>query len=351
MPARKPASSSPSRAPRRAGARRSPGTSTAATVAARLGEIEHGGGAGTLELTREHALELSGLDKIFFPDDGFTKGDVMRYYATVADLVLPTLADRPLVLKRTPDGIRGEMFFQQNAPEHTPPGVRVADVGDGNTVQRRIIGGDLITLLYIVQLGCISVDPWLSRVGTLDIADYAILDLDPGPGASFDRIIDVARWIGETLGALRLHGVPKTSGSRGIHIAIPLPSRTTYATALALAEAVATHVVELHPRAATVERSIERRPTGSVYIDCLQNMRAKSVAGAYAVRAKPGATVSAPLDWQEVRPGLDLHAFTLRIVPERVRRMGDLWGAPMRRRNTAAAVRAAIGHAARGAGR
>jgi bifunctional non-homologous end joining protein LigD len=304
--------------------------------------IEHEGGSGTIELARGISLDVSNLDKVFFPADGYTKGDVMRYYARVAPAILAAMRDRPLVLKRSPGGIAGQTFFQQRPPEHLPDGVRVEAVtaADGEP-QERIVGGDLATLLYTVQIGCISVDPWFSRVSSEDQADYTILDLDPGPRAPFSRIVQVARWIREELDALELRAALKTSGSRGLHIAIPLPSRTSYETALLLAQLVATRVATRHPKEATVERSVKARPPATVYVDYLQNVKGKSVAAAYCVRAKPGATVSTPLGWDELEPGLDPRDFTIQSVPGRLATVGDIWSSALRRRNSAAAVRAA----------
>ncbi|HEU4643757.1 MAG TPA: DNA ligase D [Gemmatimonadaceae bacterium] len=318
------------------------GGGTAAPIVRQLDAIERSGGAGTLRIARGATLQVTSLDKVFFPEQGYTKGDVMRYYARVSRLILPAIADRPLVLKRTPDGIAGETFFQQKAPAHVPGGVRVEEVayGDGER-QRRVIGGDLATLLYLVQLGCISVDPWLSRVSAPEEPDYAILDLDPGPRAPFDRVVRVAGWVRDELARLRLRAALKTSGSRGLHIALPLPRHTSYDTALLLAQLVATRVAAAHPEEATVERAIKSRPPTAVYVDYLQNAAGKSVASTYCVRAKPGATVSTPLDWRELKPGLDPRTFTIETVPRRIATVGDLWGAAMRRRNTIAAVRAA----------
>ncbi|HEU4562999.1 MAG TPA: non-homologous end-joining DNA ligase, partial [Gemmatimonadaceae bacterium] len=300
------------------------------------------GGDGEIRLAGGKRLALSSLDKPYFPQPRLTKGDVMRYYARVARWILPVLRDRPLVLKRSPEGIDGEFFFQQKPPATAEGVARVRVIDTEIGAQERVIGGDLATMLYVVQIGCISMDPWGSRVRSLDAADYAVLDLDPGPKASFGRVVVVALAVKEVLDALGLHAVPKTSGSRGIHIAVPLPLRTSFEDAQALGERVATRVAEAHPRIATVERSLDDRPPGAVYVDFLQNARGKSVAAAYSVRAKPGATVSTPLDWGEVGPALDPHAFTILSVPERIAARGDLWREGMRRRNPARAVRAAL---------
>jgi len=312
-----------------------------ASLVQQLDLIERSGGSGTLRIARGQTLDVTNLDKVYFPEERLTKGDLLRYYARVAPAILPVMADRPLVLKRTPEGIAGESFFQQNAPERPPAGVRVASVGkdeNGNELHR-IIGGDLVTLLYIAQLGCISVDPWHSRIGSLDTPDYTILDLDPGPKATFRLVIQVAQWVRAELDKLSLHAALKTSGSRGLHIVVPLPTATSYETGLLIAQLVATRVASAHPTEATVARSVRSRAPGTVYVDYLQNIKGKSVAAAYCVRARPGATVSAPLEWSELKPTLDLHDFTIESVPVRLARRGDLWGAAMKRRNTAGALR------------
>jgi bifunctional non-homologous end joining protein LigD len=259
----------------------------------------------------------------------------MRYYAQVAPYLLPAIEDRPLVLKRFPNGITGQSFYQQKAPDEAPDVVRVETIrNEQNIEQRRIIGGDLATLLYTVQLGAVSVDPWHGRVGALELADYTILDLDPGPRATFARVVEVARWVKEELDRLALHGIAKTSGSTGMHIFVPLPSDTPEEAALLVAQLIATRVAEAHPREATIERSVKARPPAAVYVDYLQNIRAKTVAGVYAVRARPGATVSTPLEWSELTSSLDPRDFTIESVPERIARVGDLWGAAMRKKNS-----------------
>ena len=280
-------------------------------------------------------LDVSSLGKVFFPGDGVTKGDLMRYYTRVSPYLLPAVADRPLVLKRFPNGITGPSFYQQNAPDEAPDVVRIETIrNEKNVEQRRIIAGDLATLLYTVQLGAISVDPWHARVGALEYADYTILDLDPGPRATFARVVEVALMVREELESLGLTGAVKTSGSRGLHVYVPLPPRTPDETALLVAQIVATRVASAHPREATIERSVKARPPAAVYVDYLQNIRGKTVAGVYSVRAKPGATVSTPLRWTEVVPSLDPRRFTIGTMPDRLRRMGDLWAPTLRSGNS-----------------
>ena len=299
-----------------------------------IAELEESGSAGTLDLGADQRLDVSNLDKRFFPKRGYTKGDLMAYYASVSPFLLPAIRDRPLVMKRFPNGIGGQSFYQQRAPDDPPAGVRVEPVADdGLKTQERLVGGDLTTLLYLVQLGAISIDPWHSRVQSVGFADYAIVDLDPGPRASFRRVIDAALWVGEELDRLGLHGVPKTSGASGIHIVLPLVPETPNDTARLMAEIVATRVAERHPAATTVTRWVQSRPTSAVYVDFLQNIRGKTVASAYSARATPDATVSAPLRWSELTPELDPRAFTIESMASRLRDVGDLWREGMRKPN------------------
>jgi bifunctional non-homologous end joining protein LigD len=303
-------------------------------MAAAIERIEHDGGDGVLELATG-PLEVSNLGKVFFPATRHTKGDVMRFYARVAPVLLPTITDRPLVMKRFPNGVGGKAFYQQRAPADPPASVRVEPVSDeGLTTQNRLIGGDLATLLYLVQLGAISVDPWHSRVQSVKYADYSIVDLDPGPRAPFARVIEVAHLVKQVLDEFGLHAVPKTSGASGLHVVLPLPAGVPNDGARMIAELVATRVAERSPRIATVERWVNARPRGAVYVDYLQNIRGKTVAGVYSVRARAQPTVSTPLEWDEVDEGLTPAAFTIDTVPERLRARGDLWGRGMRRTNS-----------------
>jgi bifunctional non-homologous end joining protein LigD len=325
--------------------------SIAKTSAAKLENVDKGGlleqlssiekvrGDGALDFGRGKKLKVSNLDKIFFPTAKYTKGDVMRYYARIADLILPTIQDRPLVLKRFPNGIDGESFYQQKASESTPPNVRVEVITtDGGDKQPRIIGGDLLTLLYTVQLGAISVDPWHSRVPSLEYADYTIIDLDPGPRANFARVVQAARWAKEVIDGFGLHAAIKTSGSTGLHIYLPLPPKTPNEAATLVAQVIATKVVDAHPKEATIERSVKARGAATVYMDYLQNIQGKTVAGPYCVRAKPGAPVSTPLKWSELTDDLDPREFHLGNAAERFEKLGDIWNEAMRKKNSLRAL-------------
>jgi bifunctional non-homologous end joining protein LigD len=276
---------------------------------------------GVLELPGGESLNVSNLHKLFWPEQKLTKGDLLRYYAQVAPFILPAVADRPLVMKRFPNGITGQPFYQHRAPS-VPPGIRVETV----TAEKRpqIIGGGLKTLLYMTQIAAISQDPWFSRVGTIDVADHAALDLDPADGVSFDIVRDVARAIRDELDALGVTGVPKTSGADGLHVYIPLPPETPYEAGLLFCQIVATVVAHKHPKIATVERAVRSRGA-RVYVDYLQNIPGKTLATAYSARASRHAGVSTPLTWQEVDEGVDREDFTIVSTPARLKLVGDLW--------------------------
>ena len=331
----------------------------------RLDEIEASpGGGGVLALPGGASLALTNLGRVVMAakrwrDRGaapaVTKGDLLRYYVQVAPAILPAIADRPLVLKRYHEG--GEAFYQQHANAKPPAGVRTAFVADDP--KPRFVGGDpaaptgeaLATLLYVVQLGAVSIDPWHSRLDASDTPDYTIIDLDPGPGVSFAQVVDCARWVGEELDRLELFAIPKTSGASGMHIVVPLPTGTPSDAARLLAELVASRVAEKHPTHATVVRSVGARPRGTIYVDYLQNIRGKTVASVYSARAVPGACVSTPLKWKEVVPGLDPRDLTIASVPPRLAEMGDLWAEGMRRGNTLDHLLAATEPTAPGGGR
>ncbi len=277
------------------------------------------------------AVRVTNLAKVFWPDLKITKGDLLRYYVRVSPLILPVLADRPLVMKRFPNGVSKPSFYQQRHPEAVPPGVRREvlpahiDPPDEEGPRDRLIGGSLTTLLYMTQLASISQDPWFSRVPDPLHPDCVAIDLDPGEGAEFDRVLDVARWVKAEMDRLGVPGAPKTSGSRGLHIYIPLPPKTTYESGQLLCHLIATIVSSKHPKVATIERMVKKRPRGTVYIDYLQNILGKTLAAAYSVRATDWAGVSTPLTWKEVDRGVDPRDFTIRTALERFRKTGDLW--------------------------
>ena len=289
-----------------------------------LEALEHARRDGTLTLPDGDQLAVTNLHKVFWPKEKLTKGDLFRYYARVAPAILPAIADRPLVMKRFPNGIDAPPFYQHRAPE-VPAGIRT-EVVSVVAERAQIIGGALKTLMYTTQLAAISQDPWFSRVAHHEFADFAALDLDPSDDVPFARVLDVARWIHDELDALGAIGVPKTSGADGLHVYIPLPPRTPYEAGLLYCQIVATLVAHKHPKVATTERSVRARGK-RVYIDCLQNILGKTLAGAYSARASQYAGVSTPVAWKEIEEGFDRRDFTIRTVPARLADVGDLWAA------------------------
>ncbi len=228
-------------------------------------------------------------------------------------------------MRRFPDGVDGPAFYQQRAPDKVPRGVRVERVAADKEVPTRLIGGSLATLLYMTQLASISQDPWFSRASSIDDIDFAAIDLDPLEGTPFATVRDVARWTHDELDALGVEGFVKTSGASGMHIYVPMPPGTPYESGMLFCQIVATLVAARHPRAATVERAVERRPAGTVYIDYLQNIRGKTIACAYSARASAFAGASTPLRWTEIGERLDPRDFTIATLPARLRTVGDLW--------------------------
>ena len=307
---------------RRSG-RETPGVPGGALVE-QLREIEDGNGNGVLALPGNERLEVTNLRKVFWPELRLTKGDLLRYYARVSPVLLPVVADRPLVMKRHPNGIGSKAFYQQRAPSPVPPGVRVEVVEGDEEVPSRLVGGALKTLLYMAQLAAISQDPWFSRVASPQIVDHIAIDLDPPEGVPFATVLDVARWVRDELETLGAEGFPKTSGADGLHIYVPMPAGTPYEAGLLYAQIVATMVATRHPRVATVERSVRARGK-RVYVDYLQNIRGKTLACAYSARASDYAGASAPLTWKEVDAGVDRRDFTILTLPDRLKKVGDLW--------------------------
>jgi bifunctional non-homologous end joining protein LigD len=319
-------------------ARAKPKQRTAAKLDAALSQVidqlqalEDARRDGTIELPDGGRLGVTNPAKVFWPQGKLTKGDLLRYYVEVSPFILPAVADRPLVMKRFPNGVTGMAFYQQRKRlEQPPPGVRIETIADNidpilEGDEQRFIGGSLITLLYMTQIAAISQDPWFSRVQSPLDADYAAIDLDPDDDAPFSRVLEVARWVHDELEALGVAGVPKTSGSSGLHIYVPLPPHTSYESGQLFCQIIATFVATHHPKVATVERTVRARPRGTVYVDFLQNILGKTLATAYSARASDFAGVSTPLTWDEVHAGVNPKDFTIKTAPARFREVGDLW--------------------------
>ncbi len=275
-------------------------------------------------------LKLSNRDKVFFPDEGITKGDLLAYYRDVAHVLVPHLRDRPFTMIRYPDGIKAQHFFQKDAPKHMPEWIPTrpfeASTRD-KPPQRRVIDfplvNDELALLWVVNMGCIDMNTWYSRVDKPSRPDFVLFDLDPSPDVGFPETIRVALLIKETLDLLQLQSHAKTSGSEGIHILVPVARRHTFTETREFSEIIAGAIARAHPGLATTEWVKAKRR--GVLIDTNQNGEGKTIASAYSVRPKAGAPVSTPLRWEEVHESLDPAAFTMDAVLERVAREGDLF--------------------------
>ena len=289
--------------------------------------------------TRE--LKLSNLDKPFWPDEGIAKGDLLQYYRDVAPVLVPHLKNRPFTMRRYPNGAYSEAFFQKDAPKHMPEWISTfhANVSqrDGARTKRWIdfpLVNDELALLWMVNMGCIDMNAWYSRVDKPDRPDFVLFDLDPTPEVPWRQTIEVALILKELLDALELVSFPKTSGGKGFHVLVPLDRRSTYAESRQFAEIVAGAIARAHPKLATTEWSKARRR--GVLIDSNQNGEGKTIASAYSVRPKPNAPVSTPLRWDEVDDNLNPAIYTMQVVLERVRRHGDLYAGVLKTRQSLA---------------
>ena len=263
--------------------------------------------------------ELSNLDKLFFPEDGITKGDLLDYYRAVSPAVIEHLRGRPFTMLRYPDGIHGKRFFQKDAPVHTPQWVRTS-TQEGI---RYVLVDDLPALLWVVNMGCIDLNAWCARADRPDRPDWAMFDLDPAPGSSFEQVVQVAQLLRQALAGLGLEGYPKTSGSKGMHVLVPIERRYDQDEVRAFATVVARALARTAPELIT--EAWRRSERHGVLVDVNQNGFGRTTAAVYSVRPVPGGTVSTPLGWDEVTPKLDPAAFTMREVERRLRKLGDVF--------------------------
>jgi bifunctional non-homologous end joining protein LigD len=278
----------------------------------------------------KRVLKLSNLDKPFWPDEGITKGDLLAYYQAVAPVLVPHLKDRPFTMRRYPDGAYGKAFFQKDAPKGMPewiPTARIQVSTREKPRQQRWINAPLVNdelaLLWMANMGCIDMNAWYSRVDKLDRPDFVLFDLDPSPDVGFEETVQVALYVKEALDALGLASFAKTSSADGMHVLVPIERRHTYDDTRRFSEIVAGAIARSYPKLATTQWSKAKRR--GVLIDANQNGEGKTIASAYSVRPRPGAPVSTPLRWEEVKPGLDPAQFTMEVVQRRVEQHGDLF--------------------------
>jgi bifunctional non-homologous end joining protein LigD len=275
-------------------------------------------------------LRLSNLDKPFWPDEGITKGDLLEYYQAVAGVLVPHLKDRPFTMRRYPDGAYGKAFFQKDAPKHMPEWIprfrALVSTRERSGAKKWVefpLVGDELALLWMVNMGCIDMNSWYSRIDKPDRPDFVLFDLDPTPEVPWSQTIEVALILKQLLDLLELESFPKTSGGKGFHVLVPIDRRSTFEDTRRFAEHVAGAIARTHPKLATTEWSKAKRR--GVLIDANQNGEGKTIASAYSVRPKPGAPVSTPLTWDEVNDKLNPSIYTMPVVLERVRTRGDLY--------------------------
>ena len=272
------------------------------------------------------SLKLTNLNKVLFPEDHYTKRDLLNYYDSVAPFILPHLKDRPLSLKRYPDGIHAEYFFQKDVPERQGSWLRKVKIWSEHTKgpTNYVFAEDRASLLFLANLACIDQNPWMSRLDTIDHPDFVLIDLDPYE-CSYDKIVEAALLVRQVLDSIGLTGYPKTTGGDGMHIYIPIEPVYTYEDSRGFAELLAHLVIHQRPRLFTTPRGVARREKDRVYFDYLQNGKSKTIAAPYSARAYPHAPVSTPLHWSEVKQGLRPAQFTIRNAPDRFARLGDLF--------------------------
>jgi bifunctional non-homologous end joining protein LigD len=280
-----------------------------------------------------HSIRCKHLDKVYYPDQGYTKRDVLNYYDAVADLLIPHWKDRPLSLRRYPDGIAKEGFFQKRADiGGMPEWIRTETiVAEDGKLREQVIGSDRAALLYLTNLGCIDQNPWMSRVQSLDHPDFILIDLDPN-GCTYTQIVEAAQLVRRQLTRLGLEGYPKTTGGDGMHIYVPVEPVYSYEMTKQFAEILSRLAAAERPDLFTTPRAVAKREKGKVYFDHLQNGRGKTISAPYVLRAYPGAPVAAPLDWREVAPGLHPAQFHIGNAMDRFARVGDLFAGVLKNR-------------------
>ena len=271
-------------------------------------------------------VRLTNLRKIFWPEIGFTKGDLLQYYADVAGVLLPHIRDRAMVMKRYPHGASGEFFFMKRAPEPRPSWIEICPIDHGS---KGIIPFPMIqdraALMWVINLGCIDLNQWYATCDDVDRPDYLHFDLDPGPGATFDRVIETALVVHEALETLKMPSLVKTTGSRGLHVYVPIVRSPEQKQVWTFAKALAHELATRNPTLITAEYRVASRPKGRVLVDYNQNRWGSTLASIYSPRPRPDATVSTPVTWKEVARGIRIEDFTVRNVPARVAKLGDLW--------------------------
>ena len=271
-------------------------------------------------------VRLTNLRKIFWPELGLTKGDLLQYYADVAAVLLPHIRDRAMVMRRYPDGAAGAQFFMKEAPSPRPAWIRTCAIShnDDKVVNFPVID-DLPSLLWVINLGCIDLNQWYARCDDYDRPDYVHFDLDPSEGSSFELVRECGLIVRDALETLGMKPYVKTTGSRGLHVYVPIVRGPTQDTVLTFAKTLATELTARNPKLMTLDYRVASRPKNRVLVDYKQNAWGQTLASIYSVRPKPLATVSTPLAWKEVEKGAHIDDFRLDNVRQRIANVGDLW--------------------------
>jgi bifunctional non-homologous end joining protein LigD len=271
-------------------------------------------------------VHLTNLRKVFWPDLGITKADLLQFYMDISPVLLPHLADRAMVMKRYPNGVAGDFFFMKRAPSPRPAWIETCAIehDSGSVIDFPMIQ-DLASLLWVINLGCIDLNPWYARSDDVDRPDYLHFDLDPVKGASWDQILETADIVHKALTRLELPSFIKTTGSRGLHIYVPIVRGPTQKEVWTFAKQFATSLAMLRSDLITVEYRVAKRPRQRVLVDYNQNAWGQTLASVYSVRPQPKATVSTPISWREVEQSVKIEDFRIDNVPRRVKKLGDLW--------------------------
>lgn len=269
---------------------------------------------------------LTHLTKIFWPGLRITKRDLLQYYLEVSPWLLPHLRDRAMVMKRYPNGIAGDFFFMKRAPTPRPDWVQTCCIEhhSGNVIDFPVVE-NVASLLWVVNLGCIDLNPWYARCEDVDRPDYLLFDLDPVPGGSFRLIRQTALIVRDALAELKIKSYAKTTGSRGIHVYVPIVRGPMQKQVWAFAKAFSIELAKRHPKLITAEYRVAKRPRSHVLVDYNQNAWNRTLASVYSVRPTPSAAVSTPLTWEEIERGIAIDDFTIKTVPARLAKVGDLW--------------------------
>jgi bifunctional non-homologous end joining protein LigD len=283
--------------------------------------------AGSVTLNvKDREVRLTNLDKPFWTNPTITKGDLIQYYADVAPVLLPHITDRAMVMKRYPHGAAGEFFFMKRAPSPRPEWIRTCTIGhDSSNVINFPVIDDLPSLLWVINLGCIDLNQWYARCDDVDRPDYVHFDLDPGEGAGWDAVLAAGRVVHEALDVLKMRSVVKTTGSRGLHVYVPIVRGPLQKDVWTFAKALAVELASRNRALMTAEYRVANRPRGRVLIDYNQNAWGQTLASIYSVRPRPRAPVSTPVSWAEIDKGVRIEDFRLDNVRERIARRGDLW--------------------------